>query len=66
MKIRRDRVFDDRPHPGPLPQERESRPPSHMASRDWIGRTAIGKNSDPRLLFPLAGGEGQGEGERNH
>jgi hypothetical protein len=72
--------MDDRPHPGPLPQERENRSPS-------LGTTSALRNSSaPRreearrgdsqfesritridlCLFPLLGGEGKGEGGREH
>jgi hypothetical protein len=66
MKIRSERVLDNRPHPSPLPQERENRLPSHNISSDWISRKSIRKEQSIRLLFPLPGGEGQGEGGCNN
>jgi hypothetical protein len=49
----------DRPRPGPLPQEREN-------CRQPAGETgALGIFATRTLLFPLPGGEGQGEGERS-
>ena len=69
----------DRPHPGPLPQERENRSPSSCVAilssglcdshsellerRDRQFDFRITK--DARKLSPLPGGEGQGEGERH-
>jgi hypothetical protein len=62
----REDICDDvRPHPGPLPQgEGETLP----AFRDkpaagLVGRATKSTQSEPRL-FPLPGGEGKGEGER--
>jgi len=57
-------VLNPRPHPGPLPQERENLSPSHTMSCDWICRMVTRHEQDARLLFPLPGGEGQGEGGR--
>ena len=46
-----------RPHPGPLPQERENR-------RQSVGESgAVGNFTSRALLFPLPEGEGHGEGE---
>ena len=69
-----------RPHPGPLPQERESFPPVSVSTAvSWLSirpfavyqgeaiATATGiLSSSARSLFPLPGGEGQGEGERHN
>ncbi len=54
-----------RPHPGPLPRERENRLQPRRISCVWICRAVIRESKDVRLLFPLPGGEGQGEGERS-
>jgi len=53
----------DLPHPDPLPKEREKRPPSRFQTCNWIRGNVIRKTGDEQLLFPLPGGEGQGEGE---
>ncbi len=53
------------PHPGPLPKERENRTQPRRISCAWICRTLTGESKDVHLLFPLPGGEGQGEGERS-
>ena len=66
MKTRSNIVVNDRPHPCPLPRERENCSPSHEISCDWICRTVVRQEQDVRRLFPLPGREGQGEGERNH
>ncbi len=72
-------LLPDRPHPGPLPQERENPSPvSHIADpcRYSARAPAINREtpiaaassesaSTARSLFPLPGGEGQGEGERH-
>ena len=72
--------MNNRPHPGPLPQEREKRLPSLIVARVLYYSLASwdeeARRSDSRLesriagiglcLFPLLGGEGQGEGEREH
>ncbi|MSU59544.1 MAG: DNA helicase UvrD [Pedosphaera sp.] len=47
-----------RPHPGPLPQERENRRQSVAESG------VVGEFERRALLSPLPGGEGQGEGGR--
>jgi len=54
-----------RPHPGPLPQEREKSPPSHEESNAGTGTSDSRFAGDAPSLFPLPGGEGQGEGERH-
>ena len=51
-------------HPGPLPRERENRPPPLGHTRVGVCLMSIGKTPIRRLLFPLLEGEGQGEGER--
>jgi hypothetical protein len=50
------------PRPGPLPPERENYSPSFKLSCDWICRTVDREEQSVRWLFPLPGGEGQGEG----
>ena len=54
----------DLPHPGLLPKEKENPSPPRSNTCDWIFRTIIRETRVARLLFPLLGGEGQGEGER--
>ena len=66
MKGRRIKMFNDRPHPGPLPQERENRSRFCSKTRDWICPTLFRESGNARSLFPLLGGEGQGEGGRYH
>jgi hypothetical protein len=72
--------MNDRPHPGPLPQERENRSPSlcvAKAARNsfafrFVETSRSDRQSDSRKtsngqpLCPLPGGEGQGEGVRYH
>ena len=65
MKFVKAKAFNNRPHPGPLPQERENRSPSLSGTGGRISRTIFRKSRNAHLLFPLPGGEGQGEGERN-
>ena len=56
--MKRRSLLEARPHTGPLPQEREN-------CRQSVGETGVGENFVGRtLLFPLPGGEGQGEGGR--
>ncbi|MCC6823435.1 MAG: NAD(P)H-dependent oxidoreductase subunit E [Verrucomicrobia subdivision 3 bacterium] len=50
--------LDDRPHPGPLPQERENYLPASEKS------SGVGADEGGPMLSPLPGGEAQGEGER--
>ena len=80
MKTLVEKVWNDRPHPGPLPQEREKRAPSLDDARGSRRLFAFcfdeAKRGD-RLMdarriscvqsrFPLPGGGGRGEGGRNH
>ena len=72
--------MNDRPHPDPLPQERENRSPSLGVARALCCSFArrfdearrgdsqfeLQKISNGQSLFPLLGGEGQGEGERQN
>jgi len=58
-------VVLDRPHPGPLPQERANPAPPHETSNAATGANALELSRDRQSLSPLPGGEGQGEGERN-
>ena len=53
-----------RPHPGPLPQERENRLLVLEKLEAGIGARDLRENENARLRSPLPGGEGQGEGER--
>jgi hypothetical protein len=66
MKFAKETALNNRPHPGPLPQERVNRSPSHETTCDWVCRTISGTKRTIRLLFPLPGGEGQGEGGRHN
>jgi len=59
-------LYDNRPHPCLLPREREDHSLSLSNSGDWIRRMVFHKPESVRKLFPLPGGEGQGEGERFH
>jgi hypothetical protein len=52
-----------RPHPGPLPQEREKPSPLLSKTCGWVGRVDDRSTQRKQTLFPLPGGEGQGEGE---
>jgi hypothetical protein len=54
--------MEARPRPVPLPQERENAPPSHAKPCDWMGGSRFGATGHTRWMFPLPGGEGQGEG----
>jgi hypothetical protein len=63
MNFMKETVLNNRPHPGPLPRERGERLPSHEISCWGICRTFFRELQSIRLLFPLPGGEGQGEGE---
>ncbi len=54
----------DRPHPGPLPQERENRPQSRATTGSGERSSDFGSEENGQTLSPLPGGEGQGEGER--
>jgi hypothetical protein len=62
--------LNTRPHPGPwtdipIPnrdQERENYSPSYEMSCHWICRMVVREEQSARWLFPLPGGEGQGEG----
>jgi hypothetical protein len=66
MNVMNVEKLNVRPHPGPLPRERENHLPSHVTDSDWIGRTISRNKGVAALLLPLLGGEGRGEGERNH
>ena len=72
--------MNDRPHTGPLPLESENRLPSLTVAKVPGGSFAFRFDKPKRgekqfefrrirsgqRLFPLLGGEGQGEGEREH
>jgi hypothetical protein len=74
-----EKTLNDCPHPGPLHQERENRSPVSCIAQSsclslFIQHEELTNGGNPtdfraiknsRLLFPLPGGEGQGEGERN-
>jgi hypothetical protein len=53
-----------RPHPGPLPQERENHTPPHPTTETGDGSKIFAQFKTIQSLSPLLGGEGQGEGER--
>jgi len=53
-----------RPHPGPLPQERENRSQFYATTKGGEISNDFEINENGQLLSPLPGGEGQGEGER--
>jgi hypothetical protein len=58
------RWSDTRPHPGPLPQEREQ-PARVIVLREFTEPApALGSSKMRRTILPLPGGEGWGEGER--
>ena len=73
-------MLHPRPHPGPLPQERGKRSQLlyvvEESSNSFVFRFDQAKRgnrpiysriiSSVQLLFPLPGGEGQGEGGRNN
>ena len=72
-------LMNNHPHPDPLPQERENRSPSLGVARasgsSFAFRCDKPRRGDRQFdsrkicivqsLFPLLGGEGQGEGERH-
>jgi hypothetical protein len=64
VRVRKTVCRHARPHPSPLPQERENRPLASSHTCVWIGRTHSRENKNGQRLFPLLGGEGRGEGER--
>ena len=80
MKMRSNKMFDVRPHPGPLPQEREKHSQPLCIAEGSCSSFAFRfdeakhgdrpvdsrKNCGIQLLSPLLGGGGQGEGGRNH
>jgi NADH-quinone oxidoreductase subunit M len=56
--------YDVRPHPGPLPQERENHSPSLGKSGDGDLQRGLRVNESGQTLSPLPEEEGQGEGGR--
>ena len=57
----------NRPHPGPLPQERENHSPTQAKSNAAIDLPDSRISGDAQSLSPLPEGEGQGEGgSKNH
>ncbi|MCW5555570.1 MAG: DNA polymerase III subunit alpha [Verrucomicrobiae bacterium] len=48
------------------PRERENRPPSSSETATADNAACVGVSDDSRVLSPLPGGEGQGEGESNN
>lgn len=78
MKIWSEIISKFRPHPCPLPQERENCSPALRVAK-WLPSSSVSrhesqsgggrqidfvKSGDVRWLFPLPEREGQGEGER--
>ena len=59
-------IRNARPHPDLLPQERENRSPAREEARDGAGSDDTGVKENARMLSPLPGGEGQGEGGRSY
>ncbi len=55
----------DRPHPGPLPQERENAAPLQVSTDAVIAHERSELTNDATMLPPLPGGEGWGEGGQN-
>ncbi len=56
--------FIARPHPDPLPQEREQPGAASDASLTDVSNPASGITQTRQAILPLPGGEGRGEGER--
>ena len=56
---------DDRPHPSPLPQERENQSALHESFAAARAIAGSDDRRDAQRLLPLPGGEGRGEGERS-
>ncbi len=56
--------LNNRPHPNPLPQGRGNGSPAFEKAKIGDDPGVLERSVDGRLLFPLPGGEGQGEGER--
>jgi hypothetical protein len=54
-----------RPHPGPLPPERENYSPLYDTTNDGEKFNDFEVNQSQQQLFPLPEGEGQGEGKRS-
>jgi hypothetical protein len=48
-------LFNDRPHPGLLPQEKENRFPSYSQTKRCAGRGVSRKTKSVQRLFPLLG-----------
>jgi len=63
-KALKDICVLDRPHPGPLPQERENYSPSHGTTEDGVSGRVVEQTENAQPLSPLPEGQGQGEGER--
>jgi NADH-quinone oxidoreductase subunit L len=59
-------VVDARPHPGPLPQEREQAGLPKTEAKAATTPTAPENHVAQSSIPPLPGGEGRGEGERPH
>ena len=55
-------VVSDRPHPGPVPQEREHQPQSQASTNERVTIETSEQSGMLRRLFPLPRGEDQGEG----
>lgn len=60
----RSRMVDTRPHPDPLPQEREQQLSTVDCANGFQAIPALGGSRRRRTILPLPAGEGRGEGER--
>ena len=58
--------LDDRPHPSPFPREREQQSRSVLFIEAGSVNPVADRFVRRRMILPLPGGEGWGEGERNH
>ena len=61
-----EKMLNDRPHPGPLPQERVQQPHGLFYAIDCSVNSVAGHFVRRRMIPPLPRGEGRGEGGRNH
>jgi len=58
--------MNNRPHPNPLPQEREQPSAGLVFADDLPSNPAAQIRVRRKTILPLPGGEGRGEGERNN
>ena len=58
-------MWNARPHPGPLPQERESHSHDSVFAKAHPAGTGLRHFERRETIPPLPGGEGRGEGERS-